>query len=150
MEECLTCPKCYSYAYDVLTHPHKFDSPFAEVINLQSITRAAHSLTHEFIRAAFNRKEEMHLVILCVETGSVRKPVIGRRNPITIMRLWIQDRFRSLGKLYTLHFHHSGGYAPEDTLVIQGPVRLRITCSEECFTPVKCLRIRIPPENEFM
>jgi hypothetical protein len=127
MEECLTCPKCYSYAYDVLIHPHKLDSPFAEIINLQPITRAAHSLTREFIRASFNRKEEMYLVILCVETGSVRKPIIARRNPITMMRIWIQDRLRCLGKLYAVHFEHSGGFAPE---------------------PKQTLQIRIPPENE--
>jgi hypothetical protein len=148
--ECLTCPKCYNYAYDTLIRPHPINSPFADAINLDPIIHSAHSLTHDFMRASLNRKEEMHLVILCVETGSVRKPVVGRRNPITMMRLWIQHRLHLMGNLNHLHFFHSGGYALEEHPPIQGPIRLRITCSEESITPVVSLRIRIPiSENEF-
>jgi hypothetical protein len=139
--ECLNCPKCYNYAYDTLIRPHPPNSSFREIINLQPIIRSAHTLTYDFMRASLNPKEEMHLVILCVETGRVRQPEIGIRHPITMMRMWIQQRLRGMGKLYPLHFFHSGGYALEDTLPIQGPVRMKDI-------PVKCLRIRIPPENE--
>lgn len=67
-----------------------------------------------------------------------------------MMRLWIQHRLQLMGKLNHLHFFHSGGFALEEHPPIQGPIRLRITCSEESITPVISLRIRIPiSENEF-
>lgn len=148
--ECIDCPKCYAYAYDTLVRPHPTKEliSFGPVINVDRIKKAAHSLTHDFIRASLDRRELRHLVVMCVERGGVVRPKNGPRNCIMIMSYWLERRLNDLGRLCELHFHHTGGY------VIEEPAPKLPSASSARVHPLPLvvselpLRIRIPKNEE--
>jgi len=129
--ECINCPQCYAYAYDTLVRPAsraRVDM-FEHTVNMPRITKAAHTLTTDFIRASVNKDDLSYIVILCVEAGGVVRPKNRKRNAFAIMSLWMQWRVKELGDMSAIHFEHSGGFAPELPLPPQlpgAPLRIRI------------------------
>jgi len=125
--ECINCPQCYAYAYDTLVRPAsraRIDI-FEHIVSMSRITKAAHTLTPEFIRACVTKGDLSYVVILCVEAGGVIPPKNRKRNAFAIMSLWMQGRIKDLGNMNEIHFEHSGGFVPESL-------------------PPRVLRIRIP------
>ena len=127
--ECINCPQCYAYAYDTLVRPAsraRLDM-FEHTINMSRITKAAHTLTTDFIRASVNPNDLSYIVILCVEAGGVIPPKNKKRDAFAIMWLWMQGRLTDLGNMSAVHFEHSGGFAPEPPPSPSGlPLRIRI------------------------
>jgi len=126
--ESINCPKCYAYAYDTLVRPAscaRIDM-FEHTISIPRITKAAHTLTTDFIRASVTPGDLTHIVILCIEAGGVVPPKNRKRNAFAIMSMWMQGRMKELGNMNEIHFEHSGGFVPESL-------------------PPRVLRIRIPP-----
>ena len=124
--ESINCPKCYAYASDTLVRPAsraRIDM-FEHTISIPRITKAAHTLTTEFIRASITG-DLSYLIILCVEAGGVVPPKNRKRNAFAIMCLWMQGRMKEIGDMSAIHFEHSGGFVPESL-------------------PPRVLRIRIP------
>jgi hypothetical protein len=102
---------------------------FEHTVNMPRITKAAHTLTTDFIRASVNKDDLSYIVILCVEAGGVVRPKNRKRNAFAIMSLWMQWRVKELGDMSAIHFEHSGGFAPELPLPPQlpgAPLRIRI------------------------
>lgn len=132
--ECINCPQCYAYAYDTLVRPAsraRIDM-FEHTVSMPRITKAAHALTPDFIRASVSPGDLTHVVLLCVEAGGVIRPKNRKRNAFAIIWLWIQERLRELGNMNEIHFEHSGGFAPElPPAPIGLPLRIRIPkCSD--------------------
>ena len=127
--ECINCPQCYAYAYDTLVRPAsraRIDM-FQHTVSMPRITKAAHTLTPEFIRASVLRGDLSYIVILCVEAGGIVRPTNRKRNAFAIMWLWMQGRIKDLGNMTEIHFEHSGGFAPEPPPAPSGlPLRIRI------------------------
>ena len=127
--ECINCPQCYAYAYDTLVRPAsrtRLDM-FEHTINMSRITKAAHTLTPDFIRASVTKDDLTHVVILCVEAGGIVRPKNRKRNAFAIMCLWMQGRVKELGDISAIHFEHSGGFAPEPPAPSAlAPLRIRI------------------------
>jgi hypothetical protein len=127
--ECINCPQCYAYAYDTLVRPAsrtRLDM-FEHTINMSRITKAAHTLTREFVRANVTG-DLSYIIVLCVEAGGIVRPKNRKRNAFAIMCLWIQGRVKELGDISAIHFEHSGGFAPEPPPAPSAlaPLRIRI------------------------
>jgi hypothetical protein len=130
--DCIHCPQCYAYAYDTLVRPAsraRLDM-FEQTVNMRRITKAAHTLTPDFIRASVTPNDLSYIVLLCVEAGGVIPPKNKKRDAFAIMWLWMQIRLTDLGNMTAIHFEHSGGYAPELPVPPApsplGPLRIRI------------------------
>jgi len=133
--ECTNCPQCYAYAYDTLVRPAsrtRIDM-FEHTVSMPRITKAAHTLTTDFIRASVTPGDLSYIVLLCVEAGGVVPPKNRNRNAFAIMSLWMQGRVKDLGNMAEIHFEHSGGFAPEPAL--PAPLHIRIPpCPDGLYT----------------
>jgi len=96
---------------------------FEYTVSMSRITKAAHTLTPDFIRASITPGDLAHVVILCVEAGGVVRPKNRKRNAFAIMSMWMQGRVKDLGNMTEIHFEHSGGFTPEPAPL---PLRIRI------------------------
>ena len=126
--DCITCPQCYAYAYDTLVRPAsraRVDM-FEKTVSMPRISKSAHLLTTDFIRASLNPQDLTHVVLLCVEAGGIIPPKNRKRDPFAIMWLWMQRRLTDLGNISAIHFEHSGGYAPEPPPSAPVPLRIRV------------------------
>jgi len=127
--ECINCPQCYAYAYDTLVRPAsraRIDM-FEDTVSMPRITKAAHTLTPEFIRASVLPGDLSYIVILCVEAGGIVRPKNKKRNAFAIMWLWMQGRIKDLGNMTEIHFEHSGGFVPAQPTAPSTPLlRIRI------------------------
>jgi hypothetical protein len=106
---------------------------FEHTVSMPRITKAAHTLTTDFIRASVTPGDLSYIVLLCVEAGGVVPPKNRNRNAFAIMSLWMQGRVKDLGNMAEIHFEHSGGFAPEPAL--PAPLRIRIPpCPDGLYT----------------
>jgi hypothetical protein len=89
---------------------------FAGLMRQDRIKHLIPTLVPEVIRLIKKRQlpeRESHPTLLCVEAGLVRRHKYFPIDQLLICQQWFVEKIKNVGDLYTLHFHHTGGYCPD-------------------------------------